>query len=176
MMVTGLAAQVRLPVADHAPVAWNARVERVGDAIDPATQSAPVVVRVDDPLSQSVAGQRPPLRRNMVVKVELSAPRLTALVVPAEAIPAGVALVVSPEGTLERRAVETAFVSSDLAVVTRGLSAGDKLVITDPGIAVPGMVVKPVEDEARKAALVAVALGRTPADTRKPDGAGKARP
>lgn len=159
--VTDLRARVTLPGAEH-PVAWPARVERMGEAIDAATQSAPVVVRVDDPQGQSAAGQRPPLRRNMVVAVELSAPRRPALVAPAEALSGGTALVVTPEGVLEKRKVTTGFAAGDLVVVTGGLAAGDRLVITDPAIALPGMAVKPVEDEARKAEIVAEALGQAP--------------
>ncbi|RWR53003.1 efflux RND transporter periplasmic adaptor subunit [Sinirhodobacter ferrireducens] len=169
--VTGLGARVKLPAADHA-VVWKARVERVGDAIDATTQSAPVVVRVDDPQGQSVAGERPPLRRNMVVEVELFAPKRAALVVPAEAVAGGTALVVSEAGTLEPRKVETGFVSGDLAVVTKGLAAGDRLVVTDPSIAVPGMAVKPVEDETRKAEIAAEALGQSPGAAKPGSGMG----
>jgi len=159
--VTGLKAKVKLTEPGKT-VVWPAVVERMGEAIDERTQSAPVVVRVSDPLEQSKAGERPPLRRNMFVEVELSAPKRPALVVPAEAIQNGTALVVSAENTLEKRPVETGFVSGDLALVSKGLAAGDKLVITDPTIAVPGMAVKPVEDDARKAALAAEALGQVP--------------
>lgn len=160
--LTGLKARVKLPASGH-EVVWKAQVERMGEAIDETTQSAPVVVRIDDPLGQSVAGERPPLRRNMVVEVELSAPKMQALVVPAEAVAGGSALVVSAEGTLEKRPVETGFVSGEVAVVTKGLAAGDQLVITDPSIAVPGMAVKPVEDATRKAEITAAALGQAPA-------------
>ncbi|SFJ39840.1 efflux RND transporter periplasmic adaptor subunit [Celeribacter neptunius] len=169
--VFDLAAEVSLPAPGHS-VTWSARVERVGEAIDAQTQSAPVVVRVTDPLSQSAAGERPPLRRNMFVEVELSAPEQNALVVPTEAVRSGTALVVSEEGTLQKRAVETSFVAGDVAVVSKGLKKGDKLVITDPSIAVPGMAVKPVEDEARKGEITAAALGQAPAPVKTGGGAG----
>jgi len=176
--VTDLKAKVSLPVANH-PVFWKATVERMGDAIDQTTQNAPVVVRIVDPQGQSVAGERPPLRRNMVVEVQLVAPKVQAIVVPAEAVAGGTALVVSAEGQLEKRPVTTGFTSGDLAVVTKGLEAGDKLVVTDPSVAVPGMSVKPVEDEARKAQIAAEALGQEPGTaktgTGKGGGAGKSQ-
>lgn len=172
--VTKLKAQVKLPAPGHV-VVWPAKVERMGDAIDERTQSAPVVVRVTDPQAQSVAGERPPLRRNMFVEVELSAPKQQALVVPAEAVQNGMALVISAEGTLEKRPVVIGFTSGDLAVVSKGLSPGDKLVVTDPSIAVPGMAVKPVEDEARKAQIAAEALGQTAAVAKPGSGAGKSK-
>lgn len=165
--VTDLKARVRLPAADH-EVVWPARVERMGEAIDERTQSSAVVVRVTDPQSQSAAGSRPPLRRNMFVEVELSAPRAEALVLPAEAVQDGAVLVVSPAGTLERRKIETGFALQDLVVVTGGLAAGDQVVVTDPTIAVPGMEVKAVEDEARKAAIAALAAGSAPGAGAKP--------
>ena len=171
--VLDLDATVKLPAPGHS-VSWAARVARVGEAIDAQTQSAPVVVRVTDPLAKSVAGKRPPLRRNMFVEVQLSAPKQSALVVPAEAVRGGSALVVSAENTLERRPVETGFTSGDIAVVTRGLAAGDRLVVTDPSIAVPGMTVRPVEDEARKAEIAALAAGRPAAAKPAPQpGSGK---
>jgi len=81
-------------------------------------------------------------------------------------------MVVSAEGTLERRPVQTGFTSSDIAVVTQGLKAGDKLVITDPSIAVPGMAAKAVEDEARKAEIAAAALGQAPVAAKPGGGSG----
>ncbi|OWY06936.1 hypothetical protein B6V76_03940 [Thioclava sp. IC9] len=169
--VTDLKARVTLPEPEH-PIVWKARVERMGDAIDETTQSAPVVVRVDDPLGQAQAGERPPLRRNMVVAVELAAPKQSLLVVPAEAVAGGSAMVVSEDGTLAKRAVKTSFVSGDLAVIAQGLKAGDQLVITDPSIAVPGMAVKATEDEARKAEIAAEALGQTPSSPQPGSGGG----
>ncbi|MGD9917409.1 MAG: efflux RND transporter periplasmic adaptor subunit [Paenirhodobacter sp.] len=169
--VTDLKAKVMMTEPEKT-VSWAAQVERMGEAIDERTQSAPVVVRVTEPLAQSKAGERPPLRRNMFVEVVLSAPKRAALVVPFEAVQSGTALVVSAEGTLEKRPVTTSFVSGDLAVVAKGLAAGDVLVITDPTIAVPGMAVKPVEDEARKAQIAAEALGGSGSGAAK-TGAGK---
>ncbi|WP_172976173.1 efflux RND transporter periplasmic adaptor subunit [Thioclava sp. JE_KL1] len=169
--VTDLKARVTLPEPEH-PIVWKAKVERMGEAIDETTQSAPVVVRVDDPLGQAQAGERPPLRRNMVVAVELAAPKQSLLVVPAEAVAGGSAMVVAEDGTLEKRAVKTSFVSGDLAVIAQGLKAGDKLVVTDPSIAVPGMTVKATEDEARRAEIAAEALGQTATSPQPGSGGG----
>lgn len=170
-VVTDLSAVVRLPGADHT-VMWPATIDRMGEAIDDTTQNAPLFLRVDDPLSKTQPGARPPLRRNMIVEVELSAPKQTAIVVPAEAIRNSSALVVSAEDTLEKRAVQLAFVSGEIAIVSDGLQAGDRLVITDPSIAVLGMTVKAVEDAERKAQITALALG-TVMQPKSGSGAGK---
>lgn len=165
--VADLTALVRLPVPDH-PVEWVARVDRVGDAIDPLTQSTAIVVRIDDPLGQAQAGQRPPLRRNTFVEVVLSAPKRPALLAPAEAVQGGTAFVVTPEGILEKRPVTLGLVQGDLAVITGGLVEGDRLVVSDPALAVPGMTVKPVEDAALAAQLAALALRQAPGAAPKP--------
>ncbi len=157
--VMDLKARVRLTSADHS-IIWKSKVVRVGDSIDAKTQSATVVVRVDDPLAQAAAGKRPPLRRNMFVEVLLMAPQTEALAVPAESVQNGTVLVVGPDNKLEKRKVSVGFTSGTFAVVTKGLAAGDRLVITSPTVAVPGMVVKPIEDAARKTALEAEAMGK----------------
>ncbi|WP_212524809.1 efflux RND transporter periplasmic adaptor subunit [Actibacterium sp. MT2.3-13A] len=157
--VLGLKARVRLPAPGHS-VIWEATVDRVGEAIDARTQSSTIVVRVDQPVAQAQAGQRPPLRRNMFVEVILSAPKRPVLAAPLDAVRGGKALVVSAEGTLERREVTVGYTIGDIAVVTEGLAEGDKLVVTDPAIAVPGMAVKPVEDKAVKAQIAAAGGGQ----------------
>ncbi len=156
--VTDLTAVVRLSAPGH-EVSWPAKVDRVGETIDPRTQSAGIVVRVADPLDLAQPGVRPPLRRNMFVEVELSAPPRKALAVPASAIQEGRALVVGTDNTLELRPVETAYVMDGAAIVADGLQPGDRLVVTDPSVAVPGMAVKPVEDKALRAQIAAAAKG-----------------
>jgi len=156
--VLELDATVRLPAIGHT-VSWDATVDRVGEAIDARTQSASVVVRVDDPLGQAQAGQRPPLRRNMFVEVELSAPARKALVAPGDAVRDGEALIVTADGTLEKRPVTVDFTIGSLAVISGGLEPGDMLVVTDPAVAVPGMAVKAVEDKALKQELARIAKG-----------------
>ena len=131
---------------------------RAGEAIDARTQSTPLIVRVDDPLARAEAGARPPLRRNTFVEVVLSAPPRQALVVPAEAVRGGKALVATADNTLEQRDVTVGYTVDGVSLVETGLSPGDRLVVTDPAIAVPGMSVKPVEDKAI-AARVAKAAG-----------------
>lgn len=157
--VLDLTAKVRLSQAGH-DIAWPARVVRVSDAIDARTQATGIVVRVDQPQAQAVPGTRPPLRRDMFVTVELSAPTRAALVVPDRAVQGGRALIVTAEGRLEPRAVGIAFARDGIAVIAEGLAEGDLLVVTDPAVAVPGMTVRPVEDTALQADIARRALGQ----------------
>jgi RND family efflux transporter MFP subunit len=157
--VTDLKARVRLAAPGHS-VIWPASVDRVGEAIDPRTQSTAIVVRVDDPYGQAEAGKRPPLRRNTFVEVILMAPKRTALVAPIDAVRGGSALVVSAGGTLEKRTVEVGYSIGDIAIVTAGLAKGDQLVVSEPAVAVPGMAVKPVEDKKLLAQITGAAAGQ----------------
>ncbi|PHP68039.1 hypothetical protein CSC94_05075 [Zhengella mangrovi] len=153
-----LNALVRLPVPGHV-AEWKAEVARVAESMDARTQSAQIVVRIDDPQGKAQPGIRPPLRRNMFVEVELSAPAMTSFVIPAQAIQDGKVLVVTAQNTLAAKDIEPAFTIEDIAIVSDGLSAGDRIVVTDPAIVVPGMAVRPVEDDAVKAHVAAIAGG-----------------
>lgn len=152
-----LKAVVRLRAPGHA-VEWPAQIERIGEFIDPRTQSANVIVSVEQPFDLAEPGVRPPLRRNMFIEVELSAPARKALALPAEAIADGKVLVVGADDRLAYRAIETGFIVDGIAVVSGGLEAGIKVVVTDMSLAVPGMAVRPLEDEVLKARLAAGAL------------------
>ncbi|MBZ0161145.1 MAG: efflux RND transporter periplasmic adaptor subunit [Notoacmeibacter sp.] len=152
-----LKAVVRLRAPGHA-VEWPAQIERIGEFIDPRTQSANVIVSVEQPFDLAEPGVRPPLRRNMFIEVELSAPARKVLALPAEAIADGKVLVVGADDRLAYRAIETGFIVDGIAVVSGGLEAGIKVVVTDMSLAVPGMAVRPLEDEVLKARLAADAL------------------
>ncbi|MFC2967524.1 efflux RND transporter periplasmic adaptor subunit [Acidimangrovimonas pyrenivorans] len=166
--VLDLKARVRLPAPGH-DVTWDASVERVAEAIDARTQSANIILRVDQPQAQAAAGTRPPLRRNMFVSVTLSAPPRPVLAVPAEAVQGGSALVVTPENTLAQKQVTVAYTVDGIAAISGGLEEGDKLVVTDPSVAVPGMQVKPVEDTELAQRIAALAKGQPlPAKDAKP--------
>src|SRR6056297_956767 len=153
-----LSATVILAMAGEA-VRWPAEISRISEGIDPRTQSVAVIVTVDNPMGQAVPGTRPPLRRGMFVEVVLAAPRIEALVVPATAVWGGEALVVDAENRIARRSVEVGFAVDGLAMIRDGLASGDRLVVSDPALAVVGMTVTPIEDTdlaasiARRAAL-----------------------
>lgn len=141
-------------------IEWEARVARVGDQIDPRTQSINIVVVVDQPMQQAATGQKPPLRRNMFVEVELRATERSSIVIPRDAVRSGTVFVVNDDGKLEKRKVQIAYAVETIAVVAKGLSKGDRLVVTDMDVAIPGKSVKPVEDKALMARLALVALGQ----------------
>ncbi|KPU84331.1 hypothetical protein JI58_04520 [Marinosulfonomonas sp. PRT-SC04] len=155
----GLEAKVLLRTPTRI-IEWDGRVARVGDQIDPRTQSINIVVVVDQPMEQAAMGQKPPLRRNMFVEVVLSAPEGVGIAIPRNAVRDGAVFVVNDEDKLEKRNVHIAYAIDTVAIISKGLNVGGRLVVSDMDVAVPGKTVKPVEDNALKARLAFIALGQ----------------
>jgi len=143
-------------------VEWTATVDRVGQIVDPRTQSGIVVVRVEGSYDQAAPGKRPPIRRNTFLEVELRARSRRALVVPAEAIRGGTIRVVDAEGRLEIRAARIAYRVGSVAVIATGARAGEQIVVSDLPAPVRGMAIEPVEDVKLKRRLIAEAAGKEP--------------
>nr|WP_298413739.1 efflux RND transporter periplasmic adaptor subunit [uncultured Halomonas sp.] len=142
---------------------WPARVVRIANGLDPATRTAQVVVRVEEPYRQVAPLTHPPLVRDMYVQVRLAAeapePRM---VIPASAVHQGEVYRLDNAGRLVRQPVEVAFEQHDLAVIAEGLERGDRVILDDVMPAINGMRVDPRRDEALTRSLRRQALGETP--------------
>ncbi|HUU42531.1 MAG TPA: efflux RND transporter periplasmic adaptor subunit, partial [Planctomycetota bacterium] len=161
-----LTAVVRLRAGD-VEVAWQARVLRIDSLVDPKTRTVGIIVGVDRPYERVAPGARLPLVRGMYCAVEIRGPaRPDSLVVPRSALHDGehahVVYVVDANSRLERRPVEIDFVQSDLAVVRKGLSENDRVVVSDLVPAVPGMLLTPENDPDTLDTLRRSAAGETP--------------
>lgn len=144
-------------------VEWPARVTRVASGLDPGTRAARVVVTVDDPYRNALPPDRPPLQRDMYVRVRLSAKSPEALlVVPAVAVHQGEVYLVDENDRLERRPISVAFEQHDLAVIREGLSPGDRVIVDDLVPALDGMEVTPRRNEVMEERLRTLARGETP--------------
>ena len=161
--VLGLTPVVRLRAGDRV-VEWPAEVARIAEEVDPKTRTVGVIVRVDDPYRSAQPGVRPALTRGMFVEVALTGrPVAGRVVVPRHALRPGPAVhVADADDRLEVRPVTVAWQQGDIAVIAGGLSAGERLVITDVVPAVSGLKLLPQADDAAAAALVAAATGGTP--------------
>lgn len=135
-------------------VRWSAQVTRIASGLDPATRTVRVVVAVDDPYGQAKPPERPALQPGMYVRVRLTSqsPR-PRLVVPASAVHDGEVYRVTDDDRLARQPVAVAFEQNDLAVISEGLSAGDRIIVDDPIPAIDGMAVAPQRREALEQAL-----------------------
>ncbi len=153
--VVGLDPLVRLDLGNHV-AQWQAEFVRFDDTVDPQTRTMGVVVAVDRPFEKVKPGYRPPLSKGMFVQVLLrgksQAPRV---VVPRSAVRGGVVLVADDENRLRRRSVEVLFSQGKVSVISRGLEAGERVVVSDLVPAVEGMLLQVQTDEALSAALAA---------------------
>lgn len=160
----GLSATVRLSV-DGIDATWAARVDRLGDTVDPATRTVGVVVAVDDPYGAARPGERPPLANGLFVEVAIAGPpRPDRLAVPRTAVirdtdGATFLYVATEEDRLHIRPVAIGLRQDAYAVVDSGLAAGERVIVSDMAPASDGMAVDPVPDPAAQAALRAAAAG-----------------
>ncbi|MCB1864926.1 MAG: efflux RND transporter periplasmic adaptor subunit [Chromatiales bacterium] len=154
----GFSPVLRLDMGGHI-AQWDAEFVRFTDSVDATTRTLGLVVAVDAPLQKVIPGERPPLSKGMFVEVRLSGRvQPGRLLIPRAAVRDGAVLIANAEDRLERRSVEVLFYQETLAVVGAGLTAGDRVVLTDLVPAVPGMLLRPQPD-AEAAAEVARAAG-----------------
>lgn len=157
--VIDVEAIVRLGGSDMS-AEWPARFARMSDTVDPQTRAIGVIVAIDDPYRRAIPGVRPPLTKNMYVEVELrGAPRPGRIVVPRHALHGDRVHVANAENRLEIREVEIELTQTNFAVIKKGLTPGERIVVSDPVPAIDGMLLEPVADERSAAALAAEAVG-----------------
>ena len=127
---------------------WPARVDRVTGEVDAASHTFTVVVAVDRPLEKAVPARKPPLFRGSFCEVELRG-RIDEkrLVVPISAITDGNLLIAAKDNKLVRRKVRVSYQLEDLAIIRKGLEAGERIVVSDISAATSGLLLAPQVDE-----------------------------
>jgi multidrug efflux pump subunit AcrA (membrane-fusion protein) len=159
--------RARVRVAHGAGVyEWPARVERVEAAVDSATRTFNVVVRVDKPgvRGQAVSGEpaaAPPLLVGMYATVEIAGtdPGRHALVPRRALRDGGVLWLVGEGGAVSIRPVRLLQESGERAAVSaEGLPEGARVVVSDLKVVTEGMRVREIAGAA--GAPAAVANGR----------------
>jgi RND family efflux transporter MFP subunit len=115
---------VNISVASFPGQTFTGKVKVVAPTVDPRSRTATVRV-VADP---SAAGK---LKPGMFARVSLvTAQRAAALAIPTGALqPDGAVLVLNPDGTTRRAAVQTGLRTADKVEVTGGLAEGDQVVV-----------------------------------------------
>ncbi len=144
---------------------WQGRVVRwAADTIDPTARTTGIIVAVDDPLTQAIPGERPPLFNNLYVGVDLRGrPMPDRLVIPRSALHSGNrAYLAGADDRLIIRTVRVGLVQDDFVTVTEGLDPGDRVIVSDLMPASEGMLLSVVVDEALLARLTALAQGLEP--------------
>ncbi len=151
----GLDPLVRLDLGNHV-AEWQAEFVRFDDAVDPKTRTMGVVVAVDRPFEKVKPGYRPPLSKGMFVQVVLRGKSQNPRVlVPRSAVRGGAVLVADADDRLRRRPVDVLFSQGTVTVISEGLEAGERVVVSDLVPAVEGMLLQVQTDDVLSAALAA---------------------
>ncbi len=157
------AVDARLMLTADPDVSWKARIDRVASGIDPRTRTVQVVLAVDEPYRGARPPVRPPLVAGMFVEAHMSRPSGDPqLVVPMSAVHQGNVFLAAEGDRLRRQPVELGLVQRDLAVVTGGLRAGDRVILDDLVPAVEEMRLHVHHDQNAQLELAERAAGRQP--------------
>jgi RND family efflux transporter MFP subunit len=139
---------------------WEAEFVRFSDTVDPETRTMGVVVAVDKPFEKIEPGIRPPLSKGMFVQVLLQGkPQPDRIVIPRSAVRDSVVYLADDEKRLRRKAVDLLFSQGEISVVASGITAGQKIVVSDLVPAVSGMQLETQVDESIAQAIIAAARG-----------------
>lgn len=132
------------------PSEWTGHLVRTAAEIDARSRTVTVVARVDDPYGRSPDGPSLPLPVGLFVEAEIEGREIPAAVVlPTTALRDDERVfVVDADGRLRIRAVEVLRQRRDEIVVSGGLIAGERVVVTPLRGAVDGMRVRVAEENA----------------------------
>ncbi|NND17793.1 MAG: hypothetical protein HKN98_04370 [Silicimonas sp.] len=143
----GLSAEVHLRLEDEV-ISWPAKIDRISDTIDQTSGTLGVIVRVDTAYFGVEPGERPPLTKGMFVEVSLQGKPESGIWVPRSALREGRLLLVDAENRLRSVEVNTTLVQDGMALVAGGVSQGSRILVSQPGSVVDGMLLTVTEDTA----------------------------
>ncbi|NNE79397.1 MAG: efflux RND transporter periplasmic adaptor subunit [Silicimonas sp.] len=143
----GLSAKVHLRLESEA-ITWPATVDRISDTIDQRSGTLGVIVRVDTAYSGVEPGERPPLTKGMFVEVSLRGNPEDGIRVPRSALRDGRLLLADADDRLRAVQVSTALVQDGIALISDGISPGARVLVSQPGNVVDGMLLAVTEDAA----------------------------
>ena len=124
---------------------WSGEIRRVGPGLDERTRMISLIVQVDQPITSNTSlYPAVPLLPDMFCRLTIPGRTLRNVVVlPRKSIQTEgevyLAVLADDKLTLKRQAVEIALVQGDLAIITAGLSRGDKVITTALPKAMSGM-------------------------------------
>ncbi len=134
------------PMGSPVKVMGNAGSHRKGHVlrlrgrINPDTRMATVIVAVSDPFALDDSMGHQPLLLESYVEVEIQGrPMEDAVAIPRSAFHNNGQIWLFVDGTLEKRNVEPVFFDADHVYVTRGVNAGELLIVSDLATPVEGM-------------------------------------
>lgn len=155
---------IQLVQADKENVAWQGKLVRIGEAINPTTNTIGLVVKVYNPYGEVLPGKKPPLLQGMFVRVEFVTAPSQQIVVPRKAIHQGRVYIADKQNNLKIKPVSIARNQGELAVISNGVEIDDRIIITDVVPVIEGQPLKVIlatqyQEKLTKDALGAVSLG-----------------
>ncbi len=141
----GLSATVEMAGGDFP--AWEAKVERLSDDLDPQSRTLGVTVSVEGNYRDIEPGVKPPLLEGMYMQVTLKGPGNDYFPIPRFAIHGDQVYLIGVGDKLERRRVRINQVKRNLALFEGEFQGGERLITSDLFPAVDGMSITPVMDK-----------------------------
>ncbi len=123
---------------------WEGRVVRTDSAIDPQTRTMSAIVEVADPYGAAAQAAGAPLAVGLFVNANIEGREIDyAYALPRSALRGSSEVYVAErDGTLSIRQVTVADSSSERVVVTSGVTAGDRVVVSPLRGAANGMLIR----------------------------------
>ena len=123
---------------------WQGRIVRTEAEIDPVSRMVNVIAQVNDPYAPGRDPSRPPLAVGMFVEAEIEGPVAEGVVVLPRAALRGQdqVLVVDDEDRLRIRTVDVLRSTTRDVVISQGLSAEERVVLTQVEVVTEGMRVQ----------------------------------
>ncbi len=142
-----LSARVTVPSMVGAEAIWEARVLRISESIDTMRRTLGIVIGIDNPYDGVIPGKRPPLIKGMYAAVTLHGPKRQAIVIPRKALHEGRVYLATPDNRLLIRPVEVGLLQNEQVVISSGLNAGERVIISDLVPVIEGMPLRLLRSE-----------------------------
>ncbi len=146
---SGSTAYIDLP--GNRQTRWQGRIVRSLGEIDPGSRMATVVVVVDDPYQLAGSSGLPDLATGLFVDIELLGNRLDSIIsIPRDALRNNQQVWIADDNNrLRLRPVDILRREQRQLLISKGVSSGERLIMTTLSPAAEGMLLRPVMQERR---------------------------
>jgi len=128
---------------------WQGMIVRVESELDPKTRMLNLICRVDDPYGRKISDNRPPLAVGMFVEAQIIGHTAHNVAVIERSALRGEnqVLVIDDKNRLHYRQVEILRLDFQQAIISSGLSAGERICLSPVAVVVDGMHVRIAEEK-----------------------------
>lgn len=127
---------------------WRGRLLQLDASVDPTTRLIFATAEVEDPYGEGRSAQGMPLAVGLFVDAAIRGRQLRNVVqIPSKGLrPGDQIYVVDAGGQLDIRAADVAFTNTDYAVITSGISPGERLVVSTLRNPITGMALATIDE------------------------------